>query len=194
MSDDKLSEKMVKSLSSFLKKTEIFEKFKKTADKTYIICFGIGIFSSISLLTTLISYYKINKKIHDTNNHINQKIHNLFYEIQYLEYITENNYFKDTILFSKKYTHCETQTDTLKESENINTKTESNESLSGAFKMNEDTVNEIAKSIINHDTIIANDDYDELSNECYDMIPCNNIKKHLPQKSFGFNIFDSYYT
>lgn len=188
MSDDKLSEKMIKSLSSFLKKTEIFEKFKKTVDKTYIVCFGIGIFSSISLFTTLISYYKINKKIHDTNNRINERIHNLCYEIQYLEYITENNYLKDTILFSKKYVDSETQTEELKVTENINAKSESNESLSSAFKMNEDTVNEIAKSIINHDTIV-NDDYDELSNECYDMIPCNNIKKHTSQKSFGFNIF-----
>lgn len=200
MSDDKLSEKMIKLLTNFFKKTDFFEKIQKSVNKTSSIVIGIGIFSTICLGSNLIFFYKINKKINDKINNndnkynlLNTSMDHILFKIQCLEYITENNYFKDTILFSKKYVHKNIQTEIPDDSKN-NENNNSNESLNYMFKIPEETVNEIAKSLVDNNNKMYLDDYDELSNECYDMIPCNNVKKLIPNKSLGDNIVESYYS
>lgn len=190
MTDDKIMEKFAHTLTNFFKKTEIFHKFKKFTDKTSNGLIIVGIFSSISLCITLLSYSKVDN-IKNDNKY-------LLYELKSMNLLTQQLIFKlhDYSLnintrFLKETCEMETQTDDI--DEKLNSESTSCESLSSNFKINEDVVNEITSSIINNHSILE-ENYDELANECYDMIPCNNIKKILPNKSFSYNIFNNYYT
>jgi hypothetical protein len=190
MADDKLIENFAHTLTNFFKNTELFDKFNKFTDKTSNGLIIVGVFSSICLGVTLLTYSKLDNIKNDNKC--------LMSELKSMKVLTDQIIFKlhDYTLnvntrILKDTCEMETQTDGI--DGKLNGESNSCESLNGNFKINEDVVNEIASSIINNNSVLI-DNYDELANECYDMIPCSNAKKILPNKSFSYNIFSNYYT
>ena len=189
--------KLIDNIINALKKTQAFSKF----DKSLFYISSLLLFSSIVGASTLyINYstlyerYDIIDKIEENETELKSEIDNLKSEIDNLksEIIIIGKYFSQII---------ENQEEIINQLEeitisNLNKKPQSNNVSASTTIDDED---EIAK-YVEHDKVEENkleenkleenkveenkleenkdNEYDELLNECYDVIPLNNLKKN----------------
>jgi hypothetical protein len=165
MADKNVSKKLVHSISKLIKKTETFEKVD-----TMLKC--ISLFMLITGTVTFFNYYKINsikneldKKDEELQLHmfetimeikkLNKKL-NIIIEINENTGLLIENHIQDQEMMGTPLSYFNDPVISIK---NVI-----------PFTNNE-------KNIPNENNVNTHDGDDELLNECYDNIPCNNSKK-----------------
>jgi hypothetical protein len=162
MSEINLSDKIAESITTVIKKTKTYEKTLFIGN----IMIGVGIFCIINTVFSSFNYLSLNHIISNKYNffyHIKKElnfIHNKLNTLnKILDKIVENNAILE--IPSNKM-HISTSMSDFDE----------------YLKNNEVEVKE-------YDNILENNilEDDELLNECYDVLPCNNTKKVIGMKN-----------
>ena len=184
MSEQNISEKLANSISKLIKKTETFEKVD-----TMLKC--VSIFMLITGTISFFNYYKIEKLKNNLDKKDEELRLNMFETIMEVKKINKK---LDIIIEINEYTSLliENQIQDQEMSGSpfsyLNDSTISTTSLIPFTNdNNNDNINHVNNN--NHDNNDINDNIDdnELLNESYDIIPCNNSKKVIGlNKIFGW--------
>lgn len=165
MADKNISEKLAHSISQLIKKTHTFEKVD-----TMLRC--ISLFMLITGTVTFFNYYKINNIKNELDKKdeelqlrmfetiieikkLNEKL-NIIIEINENTELLIENHIQDQEMLSSPLSYF-------------------NDSAISIKNVIPFTNNE--KNMPNENSLNSDDGDDELLNECYDNIPCNNSKK-----------------
>jgi hypothetical protein len=152
MTESNIHDQISESIMTMIKKANIFDKIYETKNLTYKVFLFTTFTSSILLINSFYNSYIIDD--------INQKLKN------------------KTIYFDNKIEKLNKKIDFI-----IETSVKNNQNLE--FYLNKELSFNIKSEISSLTTEIIDNDNDnndnkeddELLNECYDNIPCNNIKK-----------------
>uniref|UniRef100_A0A6C0EPL3 Uncharacterized protein n=1 Tax=viral metagenome TaxID=1070528 RepID=A0A6C0EPL3_9ZZZZ len=203
MNDNDVTEKITKSISQFLYKTNIYSKARIS---TFAIC-SIALFCGINLCITLFVNNKLNESKKD-NNRLNDIIRNIDNNVfshnievmklyKYSLRALNPKIIYDTYNIKNEIQNLDKKLDTLldainhKHRDNFSFIIEDNplqenaahfvSSVNECADYNEISTNDLECNELDYNKIVSEDDecYDinELLSECYDNIPCNNSKK-----------------
>ena len=156
-------------LINAIKKGRIFEKTEKYKKAFYSFIFFTSVANAFLLATNLYNLYTMMslKKSMKKLKNIESKIEDLHKNLLHLYKLTDdkvNNINKSLIDL-----HCY-----KKSIANLICYVDNSSEINDT---NDETKKEL-NNYINNNEIIDNNTIDELMDECYDNIPCNNIKKH----------------
>ena len=163
-----LNEQISEAFTTVIKKANIFEKISELKNSVRGLIFFSGLATSVIFINV---FSNLRCKIQDIETMNNM----------YFQKINENqNNFENTIdkLNNKMDDLIEVNKALMNE---LSSKIDRNETNEKETNINEPNINENIRNKTNktNKTIntLSGDDDDELLNECYDNIPCNNIKK-----------------
>lgn len=166
MTDSNLDEKLSETFLYVLKKINVFEKIAELKNLTRVFVFFTTITTASLVVNTIYHNYKINMKYIEIKNkmaeleHIqNTKIESILNTNSVIQYKIEilDNKINCLLDFNENKLH------------NVNDINPSNDNLKLSL-IHPNTITNICANNINNED-------DELLSECYDNIPCNNIKK-----------------
>jgi hypothetical protein len=160
-----INDQINENLALIIKKANIFEKITELKNSTRGFIFFSGFATTFFVITSFYNSYLCFKLLNKVRM-IELSNNSLFQSFKHIEFVLD-----------KKINNLNKKIDLL---------IESNNSL---IEMNKSYIkqNICVDETINHKKIISNTEDDELLNECYDNIPCNNIKKATGLNSlFGF--------
>ena len=189
MSEQNVSDKLAEVITSIFKKTNMFEKIERIQG---LITISTGFFIITSTLT-LINYYFI-KDIYSKNDeqtkllkNINNNLSRITQDNNFINFKVYEDFQKKINIIAEFSVELKKQSDKLLEKfeENIEKKyittTTSISDFEKYFKENVEKVKEKEVNVKAIDFEVDSDIYENIDNEllqeCYDSLPCNNVKK-----------------
>lgn len=189
MSEQNVSDKLAEVITSIFKKTNMFEKIERIQG---LITISTGFFIITSTLT-LINYYFI-KDIYSKNDeqtkllkNINNNLSRITQDNNFINFKVYEDFQKKINIIAEFSVELKKQSDKLLEKfeENIEKKyittTTSISDFEKYFKENVEKVKEKEVEVKAIDFEVDADVYENIDNEllqeCYDSLPCNNVKK-----------------
>jgi len=168
-----INDEINENLALIIKKTNLFEKISELKNITCGFIFFSGFATTFILINVFYNSYLSYTQLND----LKYKIRN----IESMNNILSHNLKDIQTSFDDKNNNLNKKIDILIESNN--SLIEINKSIMETNLKQHICLNET----INRKKLIAENSDDELLNECYDNIPCNNIKKATGLNSiFGF--------
>jgi hypothetical protein len=200
--EQNFSEKISENIIEILKKSSFYDKISRLTNKANKTIYGVGGFCLIVTFFTVINYNKTKNTIQFIEKHIsnisecsydkNKNDEIISYRIDNIEKnvdiisndISEINFQLKNLLEKFVYIHMQpkrlietsTSTDSL---DFLTLENSCRENFQDKSIQTEEIDNTKKEEIFTDCKNIIDDEYNDIMNECYDIIPCNNVKKYV---------------
>lgn len=162
------NENMGKLLSNFIQKTNLIAKFQIFTKRTHAILFGISVFTACY---TTFSFF-MHKNMEKLNETVKILKYLITYDISDKREKNKDIFRKIESIIDKIEEHDE------KLDEYKNVLLNCTHFIEKKFLVQNDLVQNTSNDASTQTEPFTINQHDELDNECYDIIPCSNIKKY----------------